>query len=138
MTTGNWAFILVTLGGTVIIALFWVTWHLAFKDGHEAGRQHERNRHHEWQVQESRAAAAVPDQWDRWLRDLSAGHGERLAATAELPRPAGRHDATARPRPARTSLVSGTSELRAIESRTDAWIADMEAQEAAYRREITS
>lgn len=126
MTPGDWAFALVVFLAALCTTVCWVVHHVGWKDGHEAGRLYERNRFNLRRLDHAHEeiwgpAGEVPD-FDGWLDELAAAGAERLASTGEL------------------ALLTGTDTgaFRAITDGTDAFIAQMAAEEDAYRKGLAS
>jgi hypothetical protein len=134
MTMGDWAFILIIVIMAIAAIVCGIAWKVAFDDGHEAGALHERNTGNKDRISRGRTDRATgelwgtePDRFDDWLRDLS-GDKERLARTGELRQ-------LSEFRPADTATGSFRTLLAA---QTDAFIAQMQLEEGAYREDLTS
>ena len=140
MTFDDWAVAIILLVIAAMAAICWLLWKLAYDDGYQAGRQHEQNFRNIHRIRRNRLEAATaamwgaePD-WDAWAASLRPAPSERLASTGELrlalTEHVGPHGAAA--------VLSDTGSLRALTESTDAYLARMAADEAAYREGLTS
>lgn len=133
MSTEDWAFGLVLVILALATLVCGIAWKVAHDDGFEAGQLHEQNLRNEKRIRRNRTDRATgelwgtePDKFDDWLRDLS-GDNERLARTGELRQ--------LEHKPAGTATGSFRTLLA---SQTDAFIAQMQLEEGAYREDLTS
>jgi len=123
MTTGDWAFALIAVTVGIATVVCGIAWKVAFTDGHEAGRLYERNRRAMSRLDRAEEEiwgplpSAGPDPFEAWL-DEAAGIRERLAGSGEL-----------------RALADSTGTMRAV---TDDYIAQMAAEEEAYRKGLAS
>jgi hypothetical protein len=140
MTFDDWAVTIILLTIAVAVAIAVLAWKIAFDDGWEAGRLHEKNARNTARIRRNRLEAATvamwgaePD-WDTWAASLRPAPSERLASTGELhlalAEHVGPHGAAA--------VLSDTGALAALTESTDAYLARMAADEAAYRKGLTS
>lgn len=92
MTFGDWAFALVVFVVFVCAVVCGIAWKVAYGDGWEDGRRHERNRRNERKIAMNRSSLLGPDfdhddadeEVERWLASLREDEDERLADTGEL------------------------------------------------------
>jgi hypothetical protein len=136
MTPETWAFILllaVVMIAAIVCAVFWK---VAFQDGREAGILHERNMRNTDRIKRNRLDAATDefraitesaDPFDNWLKQVVTDSGERLAGTGEL--------RTLTDDFGQPDNLTTTGAFRAL---TDDWIAQMTAEETAYRKKLAS
>jgi hypothetical protein len=131
MTTGDWAFALVTLLAVMCAAVCAVAWKVAYQDGWEARGLHDANLRNERRIEQNRERAAPLPPWPT--------AAERLADTGELAALYGGEYPVPPPRisadyphgePCREGCIESTGELRAV---TNLYIEDMEREEAAWR-----
>jgi len=124
MTTGDWAFALVAVTVGIAAVVCGIAWKAAFADGREAERLDERNRRAMSRLDRAEEEiwgplpSAGPDPFEAWLAE-AAGTRERLAGSGEL----------------RALAADSTGTMRAV---TDDYIAQMAAEEEAYRKGLAS
>ena len=126
MTTGDWAFFLLTITVSACAVVCWIAWHVAYTDGYNDGRDYERGRRAERRIRDNRRQAAgarsvgVPP----WYHIV-----EPRRTAAPPPGPAQWH----------TMLLSDTGEFRALAAAgTDRYIGRMQAEEESYRQALTA
>jgi hypothetical protein len=146
MTTGDWAFILIIVILVIAAIVCAIAWKVAFEDGHEAGSLHERNMRNENRIRNrtDRATGELwglqrdDDKFDDWLRGLTDAYDERLASTGELRMIS---EDPGQPRTDNRTTRAGThtgSFRTLLAAQTDAFIAQMQLEEGAYREDLTA
>jgi hypothetical protein len=135
MTAGDWAFILIVLITLLCAMVCALAWKLAYADGHEAGRQYERNRQNTRRIRENRTRGLPATSlvgrppWDGAItvrREVRTQHMMMLPAPVTQP--------IAHPHaPAPRALLTDTGSFAVS---TERFIADMRADEEAYRRQM--
>lgn len=132
MNVETWAVVMVALIAGLCTVVCAVGIKIAYKDGWDAGRLHERARRGAQAVRDrAERRRAERQRWDAYLAEDPAGsvedwlaqitaetEGERLASTGE-----------------RRVITETTGTMRRV---TDEFIAAMEASEDAYRKEMGS
>lgn len=151
MSIEDWAFGLVALTVIICAVVCAIAWKVSYGDGWEAGSLHERNLLNTRRIRERREAReAEEDSFGQWLKQLGEDDGERLADTGELMMfgyhydsgpPEAITDGPVRSRTACRAILSApdTGSFRAaVATETDSFIAQMSAEEAAYREGLSS
>jgi hypothetical protein len=134
MSIEDWAFGLVALTVIVCAVVCAVAWKVSYGDGWEAGSLHERNLLNTRRLRERREARrAEEDSFGQWLKQLGEDDGERLADTGEL-----RIISGVPGQPGNRASTDTGSFRAALAEETDAYLARMSAQEAAYREGLAS
>jgi hypothetical protein len=153
MSTGYWALALVLSVVVLAIALGLLAWKIAYADGHEAGRQYERNRANQRRLRENRerlAATSPAAGHPPWYVTVTASRiayggisGPALARGGYNPygHPQAGGPATVplvhRHAPSRPAVLTNTGEFRAaVVAGTDIFISDMQASEEAHRHQL--
>jgi len=145
MTTGDWAFALVSLTAVLCAVVCGIAWHVAYKEGHQDGRDYERMRNAEARIrahrEEARERLGGRPPWviEQGPPSMPAVPAPRSSdVQIEIPT-----DGTFAsfldpmdPEPSRfPGLIESTGELRAV---TDLWIGDMERAEQEYRERVAT
>lgn len=157
MTFGDWALLGTVLTVLVVIAGYWLCWHLAYKDGWDDGRDYEQERQYMKSIRarsaaersrERRGSSLPAAPWYTQAPKHAVSRPRRVVTTADDIAPViVPHGATTVPwfpQPGRTSgpgtvtmpklALTSTGEMRAL---TDDFIEGMAAREEAYRQELT-
>lgn len=136
MTTGDWAFILIVLIMVLASLVCALAWKIAYADGHEAGRQYERSRQNIRRVRANRtrgmaatSLVASPAPWEPVVTVRRENRTEELLAMPTALTVPFIHPHA----PAARVLLSDTGSFRAS---TERFIADMRADEDAYRERL--
>jgi hypothetical protein len=140
MTTGDWALALVLAVAVLALVLGWLYGHIMWKDGHEAGRQLERNRQNQRRINENRArppATSLAGGRPPWYTVVTPTRLVRggIGGPSTLPIPSQR--ASRFP-----AAITTTGALRALTDDTDEYIRKMKTDNEAYllglRQEISA
>lgn len=134
MTTGDWAFILIFLIMVLASAVCWIVHRISYADGWNECLQHQQNRRNERRIRDrarppTTSLVGGRPPWESVVsvrREVSTQHMMMLPAPVTEP--------IAHPHaPAPRALLTDTGSFAVS---TERFIADMQADEEAYRRQM--